>query len=172
MPISTELFEAIKQRYGSMASWAVWGELSPEAIHVNTIFVGYNISKKIAKPFGNFHEGKNDYRIKDAIQGTIFEGSYMTDLIKDFEEKSSGKMKQYLMGNPEFLAENIASFVKELEFIGASNPILIAFGNDCYTLLKKYLPDYKVYRVLHYSSFTTNEARRQEMLRIEKEILQ
>ena len=96
----------------------------------------------------------------------------MTDLIKDFEEKSSGKMKQYLATNPDFLAENIASFVKELEFIGANNPILIAFGNDCYTLLKKYLPGHTVHKVLHYSSFTTNEERRQEMLRLEKEIQQ
>ena len=172
MPISAELLEAIRLRYGFMSSWAIWGDISPEAIHVHTIFVGYNISKKIAKAFGNFHEGKNDYRIQDAIQGTIFEGSYMTDLIKDFEEKSSGKMKQYLATNPDFLAENIASFVKELEFIGANNPILIAFGNDCYTLLKKYLPGHTVHKVLHYSSFTTNEERRQEMLRLEKEIQQ
>ena len=142
----------------------------PHLLHTTTVFVGYNISKKIATPFGNFHEGRNDYRIHDAIQGTLFEGAYMTDLIKDFEEKSSGKMKQYLAKNPDVVAENISSFLKELEFIGASNPILIAFGNDCYTLLKKHLPGHTVHKVLHYSSFTTNEERRQEMLRLEKDV--
>lgn len=92
----------------------------------------------------------------------------MTDIIKDFEEKSSGKMKKYLKDNPNFVMENIASFIKELEFIGAKNPILIAFGEDCYTLLKKHLPNYTVLKVTHYSSFTTNESRRVEMLEKEK----
>lgn len=170
MTISRELFEAIKVEYGFMASWAIWGELSPELLHTHIVFVGYNISKKIITPFGNFHEGRNDYRIKDAIKGTLFEGSYMTDIIKDFEEKSSGKMKTYLKENPEFLRENISSFIKELEFIGAKNPILIAFGDDCYKLIKTYMPTYNVFKVTHYSSFTTNESRRIEMLETEKQV--
>jgi len=170
MSISTELFEAIKQEYGSMSSWAIWGDISPHLLHTKTVLVGYNISKRIITPFGNFHEGKNDYRIKDAIKGTLFEGSYMTDIIKDFEEKSSGKMKQYLKTNPNFVMENIASFIKELEFIGAKNPIIIAFGDDCYTLLKSHLPNYTVIKVIHYSSFTTNEKRRAQILEVEKDV--
>lgn len=170
MPISTELFEAIKQEYGCMSSWAIWEEMLPHLMHTNTIFVGYNISKKIMTPFGNFHEGKNDYRIKDAIRGTLFEGSYMTDIIKDFEEKSSNNMQQYLKEHPEFLKENIRSFMNELEFIGAKNPILIAFGNNCYTLLKTHLPTYNILKVLHYSSFTKNEVRRAEILEKENDV--
>lgn len=170
MPISAELLEAIKQKYGCMSSWAIWDEMLPHLMHTNTIFVGYNISKRITTPFGNFHEGKNDYRIKDVIKGTLFEGSYMTDVIKDFEEKSSGKMHQYLKKHPEFLKENISSFIEELEFIGAKKPILIAFGNHCYTLLKTHLPTYTVLKVLHYSSFTKNEVRRAEMLVKENDV--
>lgn len=170
MRISPEHLEAIKQEYGCMSSWATWKEITPDILHTTTIFVGYNISKKIEKPFGNFHEGKNDYRIKDAIQGTLFEGSYMTDIIKDFEEKSSGKMKLYLKEHPEFVMENISSFLQELEFIGATKPILLAFGNDCYTLLKKHLPAYTVLKLIHYSSFTTNEQRKLEMLAVEKKV--
>jgi hypothetical protein len=94
----------------------------------------------------------------------------MTDLIKDFEEKSSGKMKRYLKENPNFVTENIASFIKELEFIGAKNPVLIAFGEDCYTLLKTHLPNFTVLKILHYSSFTSNEVRRTEMLERDKEV--
>jgi len=139
-------------------------------MHTNTIFVGYNISKKIMTPFGNFHEGKNDYRIKDAIRGTLFEGSYMTDIIKDFEEKSSGNMQQYLKAHPEFLEENIRSFIEELEFIGAKHPILIAFGTNCYMLLKTHLPTYRILKVLHYSSYTTNEVRRAEILEKENDV--
>jgi hypothetical protein len=170
MTVTAELLDAIKQEYGFMSSWAIWGEMLPHLLHTKTIFVGYNISKKIATPFSNFHEGRNDYRIKEAIKGTLFEGSYMTDIIKDFEEKSSGKMKTYLKANPNFVTENIASFIKELEFIGAKNPILIAFGEDCYALLKKHLPNYTVLKVTHYSSFTTNERRRAEMLEKEKTV--
>jgi hypothetical protein len=170
MPISPERLEAIKQEYGCMSSWATWKEITPELLHTKTIFVGYNISKKIVTPFGNFHEGKNDYRIKHAIQGTLFEGSYMTDIIKDFEEKSSGKMKLYLKEHPEFVMENVSSFLKELDFIGATNPILLAFGNDCYTILQKHLPAYTVIKLTHYSSFTTNELRRREMLDAENKV--
>jgi hypothetical protein len=170
MSISSELLESIKQKYGYMCSWAIWGEILPHLLHTKTIFVGYNISKKIATPFGNFHEGQNDYRIKDSIKGTIFEGSYMTDIIKDFEEKSAGKMKEYLKENPNFVMENISSFIKELEFIGAKNPILIAFGNDCFNLLKNHLPNYTVIKVHHYSSFKTNESRRLQILEKEGEV--
>jgi hypothetical protein len=172
MPISTERFEAIQQKYGCSSSWAIWGDMLPEILHTKTILVGYNISKRISTSFGNFHEGKNDYRIRDAIKGTLFEGSYMTDIIKDFEEKSAGKMKQYLNKNPAFLMENISSFEKELEFIGSKNPILIAFGNDCYTLLKTHLPKYTVIKVTHYSSFKTNEYRREQILEKEKYVKQ
>jgi hypothetical protein len=168
MPISIELFEEIKQKYGCLSSWAIWGDMLPHLLHTKTILVGYNISKKINLPFGNFHEGKNDYRIRDAIKGTIFEGSYMTDIIKDFEEKSSGKMKEYLDKNHDFVIENILSFEKELEFIGSKNPILIAFGNDCYKLMKKHLPIYIIIKVIHYSSFTTNKKRREQILETEK----
>jgi len=79
-------------------------------------------------------------------------------------------MKKYLKENPDFVMENISSFVKELEYIGAKNPILIAFGDDCFTILKKHLPKYTVLKVLHYSSFTTNEMRRTEILEKEKEV--
>jgi hypothetical protein len=92
--------------------------------------------------------------------------------VKDFEEKSAGKMKQYLNKNPDFVMENISSFEKELEFIGSKNPILIAFGNDCYTLLKTHLPKYTVIKVIHYSSFTTNEKRREQILEKEKYVKQ
>ena len=170
MSITTDHFDTIKQEYGYMSSWAIWGEMSPHLLHTKTIFVGYNISKRIDTPFGNFHEGKNDYRIKDAIKGTLFEGSYMTDIIKDFEEKSSGKMKEYLRKNPTFVIENISSFIKELELIGAKTPILIAFGDDCYRILKEHLSTYKIFKVHHYSSFKTNEVRRVQMLETEKEV--
>ena len=76
----------------------------------------------------------------------------MTDIIKDFEEKVSGNVMKYINQHPDFLQENISSFEEELKFIGATQPILIAFGNDCYKLKK-----YKLFKVSHYSSCLSKE---------------
>ena len=53
-------------------------------LNVNIILVGLNISKKIDRPFGNFHPNystAHDYKIRYGIK------EYMTNIIKDFEEK-------------------------------------------------------------------------------------
>ena len=92
----------------------------------------------------------------------------MTDFIKDFEEKVSGKVMKYINNNNEFLQENIKLFEDELMFIGSTQPILIAFGNDCYKLIKKHLNyNYKIYKISHYSSCVTKEQLKEELLQIE-----
>jgi hypothetical protein len=88
----------------------------------------------------------------------------MTDIIKDFEEKISGTVMKYIHSHTDFLNENIASFEEELQFIGSSQPVFIAFGNDCYKLLKKYLKDTsKLFKVSHYSSCVTKEQLKEEL---------
>ena len=77
----------------------------------------------------------------------------MTDVIKDFEEKASGRMMSFIRKNPDFIQENIISFKQELHDIGSSKPILIALGKDCYEILNKNLEDeYKIFKVTHYSA--------------------
>ena len=76
----------------------------------------------------------------------------MTDIIKSFKEKISTNLLKYLRENPEFEKKNILSFKQELGFIGASNPILIAMGNDSHRILKKHLKnEFKILKVTHYS---------------------
>ena len=131
--------------------------MKPYLNHV--VFIGLNISKKIVEPFANFHSTSStshDYKIRYAVKDTPFYGGYMTDIIKDFEEKVSGNVMKYINQHPDFLQENISSFEEELKFIGATQPILIAFGNDCYKLLKK-LKKYKLFKVSHYSSCLSKE---------------
>ena len=87
----------------------------------------------------------------------------MTDIIKDFEEVISGTTMKYLRKNPEFEKENIIFFEEELKYIGATNPVIIAFGNDCYKILNRNLGDkYNIYKVSHYSSCITKEQLRTE----------
>lgn len=191
MSISVHHLEEIKLKYGHMSSWAIWREkdakeksnISDLSIFVNpinailtpnVIFVGLNISKKITEPFGNFHSvssRSHDYKIRYALKDTIFWGSYMTDIIKDFEEKVSGNLMKFLNKNPLFLQENINAFEDELLFIGSHNPIIIAFGNDCYKILNKNLKNkYKIYKVPHFSSCVSKEKLRMQILTIIKEL--
>ena len=168
-----------------MSSWAIWKskeddgkeksnmgdtsilETSVDSLNPNIIFVGLNISKKITEPFANFHPNystAHDYKIRYAVKDTLFEGAYMTDIIKDFEEKISGNVIKYINQNKEFLEENIKSFEEELEFIGSVKPVLIAFGNDCYKILNKQLKDkYKILKISHYSSCITKEQLKEEL---------
>ena len=177
----------IKTKYGHVGSWAVWREKSrKEKSNVgdltifenfisnpNIVFVGLNISKKITEPYGNFHSTSpkaHDYKIRYALNDTQFTGAYMTDIIKDFEEKVSGNVVKYLKNNPLFLQENLDEFEKELQFIGSNDPVIIAFGNDCYKILKR-LKKYKIYKVSHYSSRISKEMLREQVLKIESTLV-
>ena len=179
--ISIEHLEYIKSKYGHVASFAIWKDKDIkeksnmdiilfddklDKLNVNIILVGLNISKKIDRPFGNFHPNystAHDYKIRYALKDTIFEGAYMTDIIKDFEEKVSGRLINYLSNNPDFLQENLLSFSNELKDIGSVNPIIIAFGNDCYNILNSNLKDkFTIYKVSHYSACISKETLRIE----------
>jgi hypothetical protein len=192
MSISLNKFEEIKIKYGHMSSWALWkekdikeksnvGDISifksifnePSLLNPNIIFVGLNISQKIIKPLSNFHSESSrshDYKIRYALKDSKLSGGYMTDIIKDFEEKVSGNLMKYLNKNPLFLEENIKSFEEELLFIGSNNPIIIAFGNDCYKILNRHLKKYKIYKVSHYSSCISKEKLQLEIQNIIKDI--
>ena len=78
-----------------------------------------------------------DYKIRYALKDTMFWGAYMTDIIKDFEEKISGKVRTYLKENKEFEEENVSYFLQELDDIGSINPTLVAFGNDTHSILEE-----------------------------------
>ncbi len=122
--IDSKKFEFIKKKYGHYASWAIWAEagekpksnmgdltiLDPKInknlflqLKPNVVLVGLNISRGIIKvPFANFHDKRSkatDYKIRYALRDSPFWGGYMTDIIKDFNQKSSGKVISYLKAN-------------------------------------------------------------------------
>jgi hypothetical protein len=182
LKVSPEKYEFIEEKYGNVASWAVWkdgvGKSNMEfekpdlsILNPNVVLVGLNISKPIEKSFANFHSDSphaNDYKLRYALKGTPFWGAYMTDIIKDFEEKVSGNLMKYLKNNKDFEKKHIAAFEQELIDIGSDKPILIALGNDSYTILKRNLGDkYRIYKVTHYS----HRPNTKEKLRTEVESL-
>ena len=144
------------------------------SLNPNIILVGLNISKHIPKLFSNFHPDYStaqDYKTRYALKNTMFWGAYMTDIIKDFEEKVAGNLMKYLSKNKTFEKENIRNFEQELVDIGSKSPILIAFGNDSYKILKRNFTQYKIYKVSHYSAFLNIDKFREEFIKLEIELM-
>ncbi len=190
-----ETYNNIKEKYGTLSSWAVWkepedfrsklgmedisffenpSEKTLELLNPNIVLVGLNISEKILRTFGNFHPDKTtaqDFKTRFALQGSMFWGAYMTDIIKSYEEKISGNLMKYLTTNKQFEKENVTKFEQELLDIGSHNPILIAFGNDSYSILKRNLKDkYTLYKVPHYSAFVKLDSLRLAFTELERTI--
>lgn len=182
----------IKNKYDGVGSFAIWSKIDPtkrpkygvgdmgwlrtfkhKHINKNVVFVGLNISGKIDIPFSNFHSSKStahDYKIRYAVENSPFTCAYMTDIIKDHEEKISGNVMKYLNSNPDFVKTNISIFENEIKDIGLNNPTIIAFGNDAYKIMKKYKlhEKYKIFKVSHYSSCISKEKLRDAFNEISK----
>src|SRR5688572_23216806 len=140
--------------------------LNPEVI-----LVGLNISRPIQRPFANFHPDypeAQDYKLRHALYETGWWGGYLTDIIKDFEEKVSGKMMDYLRQNPDFERANIKIFREEIAAIGSVSPILIALGGNSFVILKRSLrDDFRILQAPHYSMYIGRENYRKQFPRNE-----
>ncbi len=190
--INQELFEKIKDKYGYVASWAIWDEAGEKPksninnmdifesksykeilpkLNVNVVMVGLNFSRdiKFEKPFMNFHDSNphaNDFKIRYAFKDTPLYGAYMTDIIKNLAMVSSKDVLKYLKQNPQIIEENINYFRDELRFIQSNKPIIIAFGSDTFDILQKYLKlnEYShLVKVTHYSHQISKENYQKEV---------
>ena len=187
--ITREKFDFIKDKYAYCASWAIWSDederptsnigdltiLDPDInknllsqLNPNVVLLGLNISRGDIKiPFANFHDKRpeaTDFKIRFAFRGSPYWGGYMTDIIKDFEQKISGKVISYLRRNKSFEKENVQTFRQELIDIGATDPTLIAFGNITYDILERNLKDeFKILKVPHYANYTNKEKYREQV---------
>lgn len=166
-------FDNLKRKYGRVASWAIWSNShdsdtsdismfngdklfdSLKIMHSRFIFVALNISGPIdeSKPFGNFHGGKRDFMLRDAIKGTELEGAYMTDIIKFYPDKNAPSVTSYFKKNPQELDYHFKFFLDEINAVGASkHSVLVALGNDAYTLLLATSTCHKIIKLTHYAA--------------------
>lgn len=184
-------FELITKKYGHYASWALWadegekpkdniGDLSIfdieknkdllKQIKPNIIFVALNISRRVEKPLANFHDARTqamDYKIRYALKHTPYYGAYMTDIIKDFEQKISGNVIRYLKLNKTFETNNIEKFLDEIRDLKCNKPQIIAFGNDTHKILSNNLSsEYSIIRIPHYSNYISKENYKKQVDRI------
>ena len=146
-----------------------------EKLHNKFVLVGLNGSGKhdefleFNKAWYNFHSDYSyghDYKMRYAFEGTPIWGSYITDIIKYYQEVDSGKVAKYVKSNPSVHKENIDSFEEELTLLGG-NPVLVALGGPTYTFLKENLvSDYKIVRIKHYSYTIGPEVYRKECLEL------
>jgi hypothetical protein len=181
-------FDFIKKKYGHYASWAIWadegakpkdnvGDLSVfdisnnagflQQLNPNIILVGLNISRRIEILLANFHDARSqamDFKIRYALWGSPFWGAYMTDIIKDFEQKTSGKVMSYLRTDNLFEEENVKIFREEINDLGIDNPTIIAFGRDAHTVLNRnFKNEYEIFKIPHYSNYSSKEKYREEV---------
>jgi len=184
--VSREKFEEIKEKYGFWSSWALWADVeeAPKSnvgdlsifegdkflsrLNAEFVLVGLNIARAdIEKPLANFHSSLSraqDYKIRYAVKDTQLWGAYMTDVIKDFNEVDSGKLVTYLKKNKQFELDNIEVFRKEIQDLGAENPILVALGDATYDILVRNVAEFKVLKMKHYSHYMSKEKYREEVL--------
>ncbi|WP_432415740.1 hypothetical protein ACRHM7_07350 [Chromohalobacter israelensis] len=186
--IDIEKFFEIRERFGHFASWAVWADegvkpkdniddlsvLNPgenpnllQIVHANAILLGLNISREIERPFGNFHDPRpmaTDFKIRYALKGTDYWGAYMTDVVKDFEEKVSGNVMSFLRHNKDFERESIQKLREEIKALGFPHPILVAFGKDTEKIVKRNLSqEFRIIGIPHYANFISKENYRERV---------
>jgi hypothetical protein len=188
--ITREKFDFIKDKYGLYASWAVWANedigkpksntgdltvLDPEIndmllnqLNPDVVLVALNIFRgAITIPLANFHDNRPEdtgFKIRFALRDSPYCGGYMTDIIKYFEEKASGKMMSYLRANKAFEQENMEFFRQELKDIGTENPTIIAFGNNVFSILQRNFGDeFKIIKIPHYAAYINKEKYREQV---------
>ena len=130
------------------------------------VLVGLNFSEDVNhKPVENFHAGGKfqDYKTRYALRDSPYWGGYMTDIIKDYPEKESDKIAEYLKTDKALEQSNIESFRQELRDIGAEKPTLVAFGNAVYDILKRNLPEFEIVKITHYAHFVSKEKYREQV---------
>lgn len=183
-------FDKLKSRFGYCGSWAIWSKASdtPKSnvgdlsllnldlnknllnqINPNIVFVALNFSRETTKEdFANFHDPRSmsqDYKIRYALQDSKLWGGYMTDIIKDYPEKSSNKMMSYLKKDSTIEKDNCKLFLEEMDLLKTNNPKIIAFGNDAYLILTRNFKDkFNIIKVPHYANYISKEKYRELVL--------
>ena len=178
--MNDSLLFKIKKKYGQVGSWALWSDSKTSdtsdlsifdtdknptvltKLHTRAVFVALNISGPIDKsrPFGNFHGGKRDFMLRDAIKHTSLEGAYMTDIIKFHPEVRSTEVARFFKDNPDKLNHHFSYFREELRDIGSTpDSYIVALGKLTHALVRQANLPNPLLKLTHYASPTLEKAR-------------
>ena len=181
-------YETLLEKYGKVASFTIWSAANTRKVTSNiddlSIFDDPSVTNKLnadyifvalngaghpsamadcEKPdWNNFHSGyaySKDYKLRYAIAGTKYEGSYITDLIKYYPEVHSEKVRKVLKNNTQLVEEKMRRLEEELRILEASNngrkPTIIALGTLAYNYLsRQFTPfGYTIKKATHYSAY-------------------
>lgn len=175
--IMQSTYQAMKEMYGTLGSWAIWADESDRAksnvgdlsafddpsiiksLRSDIVFVGLNISRDLIKlPWGNFHDSSpasQDYKIRHALNNTPWWGAYMTDIIKSHSDVDSSNVIKHLKNHPEYEIKNINDFQEELNILNVENLKIAAFGHGAYEILSRNSRvlgiDFKLVKLPHYA---------------------
>lgn len=190
--IGKEAYEKMKSLYGDVGSWTIWGEKTTDkaksgigdmawldrpdlldTLDTGFVFVGLNWSRlpdsTKTGPWRNFHTGRSVgqyYKLRHALKGTRYWGSYITDFLKYYPEKDSHEAMKWARKSPGEIERNVKTFEDELSHL-KGNPALVALGDEAYQLLKENLGDkYRIVRVMHYAKYINPDVYRQKVLEV------
>ena len=151
-----------------------------ESINLNGIFLGLNCSRQIssdinetATEWSNFHDTSQysqDYKIPYMIKGTKYEGSYMTDLFKNFPMVNSNQFEKNIVKpeNRSIYNTSVELFQEEYNIIKPKT--IICFGDK----VEKFLTDMikneeltvdsnvEIIKIKHYSAQLSYECLKKE----------
>ena len=202
--IDKKRYNKLKEEYSNVSSWTIWGNPTTgvssnipdmsifedenicNKLNDKYVFVGLNSSSTHGnqddaawKNFHSSYKNQRDYKLRYALTGSEFWGSYITDIIKVFKgdreeskEVNSKKFMSKLRKNPEVVEENIKIFKKELSILSDEKPILIAIGNNSHDILKNNLKEYELYKIKHYSSWGGPEEYKKDVWKELKKIFE
>lgn len=179
-------FAAVRDRYRKVGSWAVWARRGQKpcdnmsdlsvfdvdrnilsTIHTRFVLVALNVSKDPGTPdWSNFHLGRRDFMLRDALLETPLWGAYLTGIVKGLPEKKYHEVLRRLRREPNLHARSIASLRAELEAFGPEKPVLVALGVTVERILRAEFSNFQIARMPHYSAPVSRSQLREEVMSI------
>ena len=135
-------FTQLETKYAQHASWAIWNsrdlddttvirENLPD-LKTSVVMVALNISRELPGPWRNFHSRDHARKLMYAFNQSPYRGAYMTDIIKDYVEPNSARLRKQLLSGQLDAASALQIFREEMKDLGANDHTLfILFGGRC-----------------------------------------
>jgi len=161
----------LKEKYGSVASWALWNDDNEKdtsiieenigLLHSRFVGIGLNISKPVST-WSNFRGGKHDRKLRKTFNKGRLKGFYLTDFLKNVVEKNSTVIEQKIKNQELQLDSHISFFLEEMKDVKINDETeFIIFGKQTFTLFNKYLkplfPKNNIILLKHYSARGTDK---------------